>query len=339
MASHGALPGQAIDVDKPLEVDDDGGSATRPGGSGSKRKEVPAEVASPTKKASGSEVLTVSMLRTLLAEQTEDLRRNCKRDIDEAVGHSEGRMANVVQQVKQDLSQQIKETGGDIEKMKHDLSAAMSRIEKLEGRSNVGAAAVSGPPVRRPMLVWGGFRLETRRKDIIADVMALLKDVEADGLLDGEVWVPASRHSVALSEFRPRNNEPEASMADRMQKVVTAVNFARVQSEHTAPGKTIWCAVSQPRSQRGKGSHCGKTRRLLHHIGVGVSQVDCVYSTGTRWLQDVVIASIDKPRSSEKVVVGLYEGSWVDLHKIADLTGVDLEEIKSAWREITQPGD
>ena len=339
MATNGVLPGQAIDVDKPLEVDEDGAPSSRLGGAGSKRKEVPAEGSSPAKKTSGSEVLTVSMLKALLAEQTEDLRRHCKKDVDEAVGRSEGRMAAVVQDVKKDLSKQLHAATGDIDKIKQELVAAVSRIERLEGGSAAPPGATNALLVRRPMLVWGGFRAETRRRDIISDVAGVLKDVEVDGLLDGEVWVPASRHSVALSEFRRRDGETENDMANRMQKVVTAVNFARVKSEHTASRGSVWCAVSQPRSERGKGSHCGKTRRLLHLIGVGVSQVDCVYPTGSTWLRDVVVASIDKPRSSPTVAKGIYEGSWVDLDKIAELTGVDIKVITEAWREITQPKD
>ena len=279
-ATNGGLPGQAVDLDLegPVDVELEGRSGSRQASVVGKGKEEPAEDASPSKKPSGGEVLTVAMLRTLLAEQTEDLKRNCKQDIDEAVNQSEARMFEVVQGVKKDLSRQMQSTVGDMEKLKQDLAEAVKRVERLEELRSDISKQEGRSSLKGPMLVWGSWRPETRRRDIISDVSNVLKDVAVLDLLGGEIWVPASRHSVALSEFRLREGEDADGQADRIQKVITAVNFARVKSEYTAPKATIWCAVSQPRSERWKGSRCGKTRRLLH-LGIGVAQVDCVYST------------------------------------------------------------
>ena len=151
----------------------------------------------------------------------------------ERMNQSEARMSEVVQGVKKDPSRQMQSTVGDMEKLKQDLAEAVKRVERLdELRSDIskqeGRSSIKGP-----MLVWGSWRPETRRRDIISDVSNVLKDVAVLDLLGGEIWVPASRHSVALSEFRLREGEGADGQADRVQKVITAVNFARVKSEYT----------------------------------------------------------------------------------------------------------
>ena len=329
-----ALPGQAMDLDVVSDgegVPDDEvthvpAAAKRKGEAG----------ASPTKRAASDcgEGITVAMLKSLFAEQTADLKASYRGEMKDAIRACEDRLVKTVENAKEDLTSRITRGQQDISKLQASHEALEARLAKMEQHKPSGGSGLSEE--RGPAVVFGGWRTDTKKTLILSDLNAVLKDVQMDQQLDSAPWVPAVRHSISILEFRQRQSENLDGVRRRMLAVIAAVNGARVQSENTQEGKFIWATISRPRSERGPGYHCGKVRKLLYQLDIGVAEAECAYSTGSLWLKDRLVASVEKVANNMGVKKGKLDHSWIDTALIAELSGRKQVDIDEAWDGIAQ---
>ena len=328
------LPGQTMDLDV-VSGDEKGDEVQEVPITGKRKSEAGA---SPTKReAVGGDAFSWQALKGLLADQTREMQAWYKDEMGGAIQKSEKKIMDAVGTVKEDLLEKIDKSSDkiqQIEKAYDDLSSRMDKLEKGNRNGVPYEDRVTGG--RGPSLVFGGWRTDTKKAYILSDLAAVLKDGQVDGLLDSAAWVPAIRHSVAIAEFKPRRDENADGLRARMMAIIAAVNSARVQSEHTAPDKSIWAAVSRPRAERGPGAQCGKVRKMFYQLGIGVEEVECGYSSGSTWFKDKLISSVDKVENGSHVSKGIVDRSWIDVPLIAELSGKVAKDVEEAWSRIVQ---
>ena len=329
-AEKARLPGQALDLDVVSdgemgaddEVEHVPASGKRKGEAG----------ASPTKRAAPEtqEGIAAAMLKALFAEQTSELKSSYRSEMQQAIKACESRLVRTVDEVKENLGAQIKAGQDALAKMEAKHDSFKTRLANLEKGPQRGGQSAD----RDPALVFGGWRPDTKKSLILSDLNAVIKDVQMDEQLDGSPWVPAVRHSIAILEFHARQGENADGVRRRMLAIIAAVNGAKVQSENTVDNKFIWATISRPRSERGAGYHCGKVRKLLYQLDIGVAEAECAYSSGSLWLKDKLVASVEKVANHMRVKRGKLEHSWLDTELVAALTGKKKEDIEAAWEGI-----
>ena len=298
-----------------------------------KRKEArSAESLSPAKRgAAGAEVVSLATIKALLNEQTQELKGNLKTELKAAIEKSETKMEGKIAQIQHDLEKKMDANTSDILVVKQLQDQLLTRVGALESGNAPAGGAMQ---VRKPTVLFGGWKADTKRATIAADVAEALKVAGAGELVDQSPWVPGARHSVCLSEMVLRADESEAARDRRMHSIIALVNEPRVACKKLASGNTLWAAVSRPRSERGSGSHASKIRRLLHGVGADFSEVDAVYATGSIWHKDILVGSVDRPRNGAHVVKGKLDHSWVDLIALSKTTGVSEEDLGKLWGQI-----
>ena len=329
-----SLPGQTMDLDA-VSGDEKADDVFEVPVTGKRKSEAGA---SPTKRdADRGDAFSWHSLKGLLADQTKEMQAWYREEMGGAIQRSEKKVMQAVDKIEEDLAGKIAEGQENINKVEGVFEDVLVRLGKLEsGQQSLANKSGMVPTDRGPSLVFGGWRTDTKKSLILTDLQAVLSDAQVDGLLDAPAWVPAVRHSVAIAEFVARKGENPDGLRTRMMAIIAAVNAARIQSENTAEGKSIWAAVSRPRSDRGPGAHCGKTRKLFYQLGVGVAEVECGYSTGSTWFKDRLVSSVEKVRNDDKVAKGVLDHSWTDVILIAQLSGKGEQEVKDAWEKITQ---
>ena len=330
----GGLPGQTMDLDAVSEGEKEDDIQEVPV-TGKRKSQAGA---SPTKRDKlGGDAFSWSSLRSLLADQTKELQNWYRQEIGGAVAQSEAKVMKALDETKTSLTGQIEEGGKRVGKMEANFESILARLDKLESKPAMsGPSGSGGAADRGPALVFGGWRTDTKKALVTSGLVAVLKDAQVDGLLDSPPWVPAVRHSVAIAEFAVRKDENADGLRARMMAIIAAVNGARVQSENTAECKTIWAAVSRPRSDRGSGAHCGKTRKLFYQLGLGVAEVEGGYSTGSTWFKDSPVSSVEKVRNHSQVQKGIMDHSWIDLALIGKLSGKKEKDLEEVWAKIVQ---
>ena len=319
------VPGQTMDIEL---SDGDTAEVVPP----RKKEARGADPASPTKRrASEPEVVSAAMIRALLSEQTKELKGSLKAELSAAIEKSETKMTGQITQIRNDLDRKLDANATEIQTVKQMQDQLLSRVGALEnGASSTGQTAQA----RKPTLVFGGWKADTRRAVILSDLAAALKIASAEELIDQSPWVPGARHSISLSEMTMRKDESESARDQRMLSIISQINEPRVAVQKLAAGNTLWAAISRPRSERGSGSHASKIRRLLHGVGADFGQVDAVYATGSIWYKDILVGSVDRPRNGPHVVRGKLDHSWVDLVALSKTTGVAKDELETMWNQI-----
>ena len=319
------VPGQTMDVDL---------------SDGEEPVVIPPKKKEPRKKGSGSpskrqaaeiEGVSLKALKGLFKEQTRELKGSLREELAQAIQASETKLTGVVSQVKTDLETRIQDNDKQLGQVKGLQETLLSRVAALETR---GVTPAPGGLVRPPTVLFGGWKVETKRSTILADVAAALDKAEASDLVDQRPWVPRARHSICLSEMKLREGETEVDREQRMLALIARVNDPRVSVRKLASGGTLWATVSRPKTDRGNGSHASKVRRLLRMVAADFDEVDAVYDTGSIWHKDVLVASVDKPRNGAHVRKGKLDASWVDLVALSKTTGKSQDDLESMWQQI-----
>ena len=114
------------------------------------------DVSSPAKRSAPEvEGVSLAMLRSLLNEQTQDLKGNLKQELREAIDKSEKKMGGVMAQIQQDLEKKLDSNSTEIAAVKQQQEQLLLRVGALEsgaaGASGVASGAAMAPrqPVRR----------------------------------------------------------------------------------------------------------------------------------------------------------------------------------------------
>ena len=267
-ASRIPVPGQTMEVDAEL-LSEGEVEVTLPMKKGPRNH----HVSSPAKRAAQEvEGVSVEMLKTLFKEQTQELKGSLREELTAAIATSENKMGEAVSKLQTQLEAKIDKGANEVVLVREQQDKLMQRVLALEGRQ-IGAAGPSlGTLTRPPTILVGGWKTDTKRSVILADM--------AD-LIDQPPWVPKARHSICLSEFKLRNGETEAEREQRMYAMISKLNDPCMVVQKLASGGTLWATVSRPRTERGGGPHASKVRRLLHMVQADFGEVDSVYDSET----------------------------------------------------------
>ena len=202
-----------------------------------KREAVDVEqIGSPQKKSEG---LSIEDIKGLLASHGQEMLKAQKEDIgmavQNAVARSEKRTLGALEDIKKGLMQECERTRLEVtelakeqKSMRSVQSDLLARVAKLETRPASSGSTTASDGDRRPALVFGGWAPTARRKVVLGDLQALLRDVAAEEYLDEPPWTPGPRRGVALSGFQVRAHETEEDMKARMVEVMNLVNRAAV---------------------------------------------------------------------------------------------------------------
>ena len=321
------VPGQTMDVDLELS---DGEGIVPP------RKKEPRnqQASSPGKRgAQDHDGVSVDVLKSLFKEQNQELKSSLREELAAAIDQSETKMRTLVKAMQTDLEGKIEEGGKELAKVREQQGTLLARVTALESHGSNASAAGVAPP-RPATLLFGGWKAETKRSIIVADITKALAKAGAADLVDQPPWVPRARHSICLSEMRLRKDETESDKDKRMYDIIAKVNDPAISTLNLAAGGTLWAALSRPKTERGAGSHASKVRRLLHTVKADFAEVDAVYDSGSIWHQDLLVASVDKPKNGQHVLKGKVAGSWVDLVALAKTTGRPQSELEEIWAQI-----
>ena len=140
------------------------------------------------------------------------------------------------------------------------------------------------------LLVFGGFRRDTRRAEILQTVQRGIKELNLEGEVDRECFATGPRRSFCLLPFVTRTGEQTDHMRERMRKVLLA--FQTRQLPIPGHDKTLWCAFSRPKDARDRAGHCRMVRAAIYYFcKEKIDEVDADYVTGTCWLGSTLLSS------------------------------------------------
>ncbi|CAE7810020.1 unnamed protein product [Symbiodinium sp. CCMP2592] len=208
---------------------------------------------------------------------------------------------------------------------------------------------------RRTMIV-GGWAQDTKKGTIIEEAKAFLSRDDVKNLIDQQdllVWGP--RRSFGALKFKPRGDETESSLRDRMWGVIKALrsNPVTLQSSAADNGgvaKNMWVQFVKTKEARKRSQHCSLLRRLCLEVARDVqksgescrpeateeAKYECDWAAGTIWFQDWKIGSASH-RAPRGESIKVISSGWVDVQAIANITGVTFTcALQAVEREINK---
>ena len=205
--------------------------------------------------------------------------------------------------------------------------------------ANVGREELSEED-RRTMIV-GGWSQDTKKATIIEEAKIFLERDEVKQLVDqSELLVWGPRRSFGALKFKPRGDEQENSIRDRMWGVIKALRANPVTLPSSAPenggvAKNMWIQFVKTKEARKRSQHCSLLRRLCLELArdtqaageqvkpeaVEEVKYECDWGAGTVWFQEWKIGSASH-RAPRGDAIKLLASGWVDVQAIANITGV-----------------
>ncbi|CAE7579342.1 RTase [Symbiodinium sp. CCMP2592] len=192
------------------------------------------------------------------------------------------------------VAERIKNTEIRQDNVEERVGAVEGRLEKIEqllrqpgGRPTASAGDMDDR--RKFTLVFGGWRQDTPRRTIVAEVSEALRRLDVAQHTDSEPFTTGPRRSVALLGFSYRRGEGFSDVRQRMHKVLMGLSQAKPLTSHNKP---MWCSYSKTRAERDVSSHAGWVKRSLAALSAEIAQaLDVEYGTGTVWLGESMLAS------------------------------------------------
>ena len=300
---------------------------------------------SPAKKGRLQEqTLTLSMLRTVLAEERERDREhlaNSLAGVKSDVASMQGR----VQEVENIVSQQVQDTvraldrvtksydkqAGALEDVKAAQLQLEARIQSLEQKppSTAPGSTADTEGGRRPALIIGGWHPDQAADETLKAAREVLRSLEVP--LNGEeMFVPGLRRGYAILPITPKPFEDEDARRTRVQGAIQRVRNANVTlgKNETGGMRKLWIAISQSPERRKLAKLAGKVKRAILELGGTQRDMEVEFATGTVWYQHqkVSSATAEKPHSADTAGVG-----WADVKLMAKLMRKPLGEVEKTW--------
>ena len=222
----------------------------------------PAGTESPAKKGRTQEqALTLSMLRTVLAEERERDREHLAHSLA-GVKNDVANMQERVQEVETVVSQQVQDTvraldrvtqsydkqAGALEAVKAAQFQLEARIQSLEQKppSTAPGSTIDTEGGRKPALIIGGWHPDQAAEDTLKAAREVLKSLEVP-LNGDEMFVPGLRRGYAILPITPKPFEDEDARRQRVQGAIQRVRNANIMLGKNEAGgmRKLWIAISQ----------------------------------------------------------------------------------------------
>ena len=177
----------------------------------------------------------------------------------------------------------------------------------------------------------GGWPPDTLAADVLAKANEMARDLQLQ-ISMADAFVPGVRRGFVLIPISPRDGESEEAMRQRIQSCIRRVNASNISLGWKPDGNQarLWLTLSQPPERRRRAALAGKVKRLIIEAGGSslVPRIEPEWATGTVWLKDTKVSSGTSagPTGSSGAGCG-----WIDLPKIAELIGVDPQQLAKTW--------
>ena len=278
---------------------------------------------SPKKQKSVEEGITMSALRTLLAEQSHSLLQAQQVQITSALASFEERQSTRMDKVEETIQTQ----GATMAEVQRDLQALQDRLSRVE---QSGAPSGGSGPDRKWTLVFGGWMPDTRRAILLHQLDGALQGVKVKDSLDTDPFTTGARRSVALCQFKKRAHEADSDVRQRMLHVLQVVNASKVQLEGSQ--KPLWAAFSKTPAERGRAALTAVVRKAVMRFGPHrAGDLDVEYTSGRSWIRDDQISGVGAaPREVHQARTVSTKGGegWIDEKTLSKWLEVDIAELK-----------
>ena len=278
----------------------------------------------------------------------ESIREVLRTEIQGAVGGVTDRVAALERslqshnertfQAMETLSTGQAEQGLRIQQLATDSRAMATRLSTLEGTVKTIQSTGSTPSTmdsgRVPALVMGGWPPDTLAADVLAKANEMARDLQLQ-INMADAFVPGVRRGFVLVPISPMDGETEDGMRQRIQQCIRRVNASNISLGWKPDGNParLWLTLSQPPERRRRAALAGKVKRLLIEAGgpSSLARIEPEWATGTVWFKDTKVSSgtSSGPPGSNSAGCG-----WIDLPKIAELLGVELQQLNKAWEPL-----
>ena len=273
-------------------------------------------------------VVTMSSLRSLLAEQSLSLLQAQQLQMTTALSAFEERQAGRLDKLEQRVGGQS-DAMSNLENQVRDLA---DRLAKVENRPQ--GQASSGPD-RKHTLVFGGWGADTRRATLLHQLDQALVGLKLKGELDSEPFTTGACRSVALCQFRRRAHEEDSEVRQRMVGIMQIINASQVNLQGGA--RPLWCSFSKSPEERGRAAVAAAVRKTVLRVAPHrAGDLDIEYPSGRSWIRDDQLSGMGAPpqeiRHHRSVTTKGGEG-WIDERTLAKWLDIPLDELQGILSE------
>ena len=272
----------------------------------------------------------------MLKEQTAQLMQANKQAVRDAVREVETRLTKQMAAVRVELADELKARDAKLQDLHQEQQRLREDVEKLlEKGVSKDAGDGERERNRQPAVIFGGWEPDTHRDVIMKELDQALRRADVGSLLDSAPWVPGVRKHYALALFHARARESEEAVRSRMMAMVN--QFQQAQWDDGRNGRRVWAAMSKSPSERGKGQHASKIRKLLYLLSRGVQGCEAEYSTGSVWLDGILLGSASRTAPDAATRPGRAPNSWIDLRAVARAASSSEDEVAEMWERAWLP--
>ncbi|CAE7340641.1 unnamed protein product, partial [Symbiodinium microadriaticum] len=277
---------------------------------------------SPKKQKGAEEVVTLSALRTLLAETSHSLLQAQQVQITTALTSFEERQSSRLDKVEETIQTQ----GTAMGEVQAQLRELQDRVAKVE----LGGPSYSSGSDRKLTLVFGGWPSDTRRSVLLHQLDKALQGLRLREYLDMEPFTTGARRSVALCQFKRRGHETDGDTRQRMIQIIQVVNTSKVQLEGSQ--KPMWATFSKTPEERGRASLAAVVRKaVMRHAPHRVGDLDLEYPTGRTWIRDDQLTGLGNPPDEvhqPRLITTKGGTGWLDQKTLAKWLEVDVQTLR-----------
>ena len=151
--------------------------------------------------------------------------------------------------------------------------------------------------------------------------------------------MPGLRRGYLVVPYKPRGNESEHVMFQRLTQVIQKVRQARQATGALTPTgqpKYLWLSISQTPERRRRARFAGKVKRLMLEQGASQNLLQVEFATGTAWYQGRKVASATTAPPAGQEVERSSMG-WLDAEAVGHHTHKTKSSITSSWNALLQP--
>ena len=238
----------------------------------------------------------------------------------------------------------------------------------LNARGDGAEPKAGDPPQQQPQgrellseedrrtLIVGGWSQDTKKGTIVEEAKTFMDRPEVRALLDQDellVWGP--RRSFGALKFKPRGDEADSTLRDRMWGVIKLLRAApqtlpSTSASNGGVAKNMWIQFVKTKEARKRSSHCSLLRRLCLELARGnisggeagrpeateEHKYECDWGAGTVWFAEWKVGS-SSHRAPRGESIKLLSSGWVDVQAVANLTGVTyVQALQAVEREINR---
>ena len=213
------------------------------------------------------------------------------------------------------------------------------RLQKLE-TTPLGPRLTSTSTTddRQPAMIMGGWTDDQDAEITLRLANEACKSLQLDLDMDS-AFVPGLRRGYLVVPYKPRQQESERAMFQRLTQAIQQVRQAQQATGAMTPTeqpKYLWLSFSQTPERRRRARYAGKVKRLLLEQGASKNYLQIEFATGTAWYQGRKITSSTSPPPVGAQVERNPMG-WLDTEAVGAQTMKSKGAISASWNTLLQP--